>query len=74
MILLEGPDYVFLTSHDASRIDLGEFWRSLSFADLKDHQMQKYLRRIASKATRAREVPYTQRERYVVTSAEQVSN
>jgi len=72
VILLEGPDFVFLPSHDAKRIDLGEFWRSVSFADLKDHEMQRYLRRIASKATGAREVPYTQRERYVVTSAEQL--
>jgi thioesterase domain-containing protein len=51
---------------------IGEFWRSLSFADLKDHEMQKYLRRIASKATGARQVPYNQREKYVVSSAEQV--
>jgi triacylglycerol lipase len=72
VILLEGPDFVYLPSHDATRIDIGEFWRSVSFADLKDHEMQKYLRRIASKATEAREVPYNQRERYVVSSAEQV--
>ncbi len=72
VILLEGPDFVFLPSHDASRIDLGDFWRSLSFADLKDHEIQKYLRRIASKATGARQVPYDQRERYTVSSAEQL--
>ncbi len=72
VILLEGPEFVFLPSHDANRITLGEFWRSLSFADLKDHEMQKYLRRIASKATGAIEVPYTEREKYVVSSAEQV--
>ena len=51
---------------------LASFGASVSFADLKDHEMQRYLRRIASKATGAREVPYTQRERYVVTSAEQL--
>ena len=72
MILLDGPDFVFLPSHDASRIDIGEFWRSLSVADLKDHQMQKYLRRIASKKTGAREVPYDDREKYVFRSAGQV--
>jgi triacylglycerol lipase len=72
VILLEGPDFVYLPSHDATRIDLGEFWRSISFADLKDHEMQKYLRRIASKTTEAMEVAYNQRERYVVSSAEQV--
>jgi triacylglycerol lipase len=72
VILLEGPDFVYLPSHDASRIDLGEFWRSLTFANLRDHEMPNYLRRIESKFTTAREVPYTQRERYVVSSAEQV--
>jgi triacylglycerol lipase len=72
VILLEGPEFVFLPSHDADRIALGEFWRSLSFADLNDHQMQKYLRRIASKMKEAVEVPYTQREKYIITSAEQV--
>jgi len=69
VILLEGPEFVFLPSHDANRISLGEFWRSLSFADLGDHEMQKYLGRIASKANGAKEVPYTKREKYVVTSA-----
>ena len=44
----------------------------LSAADLKDHRMQKYLRRIASKTKEAVEVPYTQREKYIMTSAEQV--
>jgi len=74
VILLEGQDFVFLPSHDANRIALGEFWRSLSFADLKDHEMQKYLRRIASKATGAIEVPYTERQKYIVSSADQVRN
>jgi hypothetical protein len=72
VILLDGPDFVFLPSHDAARIDLGEFWRSLTFASLKDHQMQKFLRRIASKSTGAREVPYDSREKYVVTSPDQL--
>ena len=72
VILLDGPDFVYLPSHDASRIDLGEFWRSLTFADLPDHEMQRYLRRIASKFGEAREVPYDQRERYVVASKDQL--
>ena len=37
VILLEGRNIVYLPSHDANRISLGEFWRSVSFADLKDH-------------------------------------
>jgi triacylglycerol lipase len=66
VILLDGPEFVFLPSHDANRIALGEFWRSLSYSDLEDHQMEKYLRRIAAKANGAKEVPYTGREKYVV--------
>jgi len=72
VILLKGPEFVFLPSHDAMRIDLGEFWRSLTFANLRDHEMPNYLRRIESKFTEAREVPYTQRERYVVASTGQL--
>jgi hypothetical protein len=72
VILLEGPAFVYLPSHDATRIALGEFWRMLSYADIRDHDMEKYLRRIASKTTGASEVPYTQREKFVVTDASQV--
>jgi len=66
VILLEGPDYVYLPVHDADRISLGEFWRSFTFADLKDHQIEKYLRRIADKTRAANQVPYTERERFVM--------
>ena len=66
VILLEGPDYVYLPFHDASRISLGEFWRSFTFADLQDHHIEKYLRRIADKTQAANQVPYTERERFVV--------
>ena len=66
VILLEGPDYVYLPFHDADRISLGAFWRSFTFADLKDHQIEKYLRRIADKTRAADQVPYTERERFVV--------
>jgi len=69
VILLEGPDYVYLPFHDASRISLGEFWRSLTFADLQDHHMAKYLKRIADKTRAANQVPYTERERFVLGDA-----
>jgi hypothetical protein len=64
VILLEGPHYVYLDAHDANRIAIGEFWRSMSFADLPDHSIDKYLARIESKLTNAVEVPYNERERY----------
>ena len=52
-------------SHDANRISVGELWRSISFADLKDHEMKKYLKRIAAKTKGATEVPYNEREKFV---------
>jgi triacylglycerol lipase len=72
VILLEGSDYVYLPTHDASRITVGEFWRSVTFADLKDHEMQKYLKRIASKSSGATQVPYDDREKYVLNGTEQL--
>ena len=65
VILLEGRNIVYLASHDANRISLGEFWRSVSFADLKDHKMEKYLKRIADKTKGTTEVPYNEREKFV---------
>jgi hypothetical protein len=65
VILLEGRDIVYLPSHDANRISLGEFWRSMSFADLKDHEMKKYLKRIADKTKGTTEVPYNERQKFM---------
>lgn len=65
VILLEGRDIVYLPAHDATRISLGEFWRSISFADLKDHEMKKYLKRIAGKSKGVTEVSYNDREKFV---------
>jgi hypothetical protein len=65
IILLEGPYYAFLSSHDANRMAIGEFWRSMAYSDLPDHKMEKYLARLAAKAKGATQVPYNDRERYV---------
>lgn len=65
IILLEGPHYVFLPTHDADRISIGEFGRSLSLASLKDHHMDNYLRRLSSKAQGSVNVSYDEREKYV---------
>jgi len=65
LILLEGRDIVYLPSHDATRISVGEFWRSVSFADLQDHKIKKYLKRIADKVKGTMEVPYNEREKFV---------
>jgi triacylglycerol lipase len=65
VILLEGPRYTYLRSHDATRISLGEFWRSLGLADVRDHKIDKYLARISEKKASALQVAYDVRERYV---------
>lgn len=65
VILLEGPDFAYLPLHNAERISVTEGWRSLAFADLKDHKMDNYLRRVSSKVGGAVEVTYNSREQYV---------
>jgi triacylglycerol lipase len=74
IILLEGPNYVFLPTHDAGRISVGEFGRSLNIADLEDHHMDNYLRRLSSKATGAVAVSYDEREKYVAPKKKVASN
>jgi triacylglycerol lipase len=65
IILLEGPRYVYLPSSNASRLSVGELWRTLAFDDLKDHHMDKYLLRLSTKMKAAEQVTYNQRELYV---------
>lgn len=65
VILLEGPRYVYLSRHDATRIAIGELWRSMSFADLDDHHMDKYMSRLATKMEGTIQVSYNNRERYM---------
>jgi len=65
VILLKGRDIVYLPVQDANRLSVGEFWRSISFADLKDHAIKNYLKRIADKTKGVVEVPYNNREQFV---------
>ena len=46
IILLDGPDYVRLNTHDAERISVDEYWRERSFASKEDHRMTQYVSRI----------------------------
>ena len=66
IILLEGPRYVYLTGHDATRLSLDEFWRTQGYADLPDHKMDNYLKRISLKKRGAIAVAYDDREKYVI--------
>jgi triacylglycerol lipase len=74
IILLEGPRYVYLPSHDANRLAIGEFWRSVGIADLRDHKIDKYVARIADKRGSAVEVSYNSREKYVAKGSTQQSS
>jgi triacylglycerol lipase len=69
VILLDGPRYVYLNKHDASRISVGEFWRSTEYAKLADHSMKRYLNRIKDKYAGAIAVSYGSRERYETSDA-----
>ena len=73
VILLEGPRYVFLPTHDASRISVGEFGRSLNLADLEDHHMDNYLRRLEAKKVNAVAVSYNERQKYVAPKKKQAA-
>jgi hypothetical protein len=65
IILLEGPRYVYLPTHDATRLDIGELWRDVDVATLEDHKMDHYLERLAAKSASSIQVPYNDREKYV---------
>ena len=72
VILLNGEDFVFLPSEDATRISLGDFWRTLRYDDLKDHEIKKYLLLISDKLTASKQVPYDEREKFIVSDVSQV--
>ena len=65
VILLQEKRYVYLPAHDANRITIGEFWRSIGIADLPDHKINRYINRIVDKIKGAAEVTYNQREKYI---------
>lgn len=71
LILLEGPRFAFLQTHDATRISIGELARSMRIAELKDHHMDNYMRRLSAKMKAGVEVPYHDREKYVASSKPQ---
>jgi hypothetical protein len=42
--LLDGEDFVFLPSHDANRISICAFWRTLTYDDVRNHEIRLYQR------------------------------
>ena len=65
VILLQEQRYVYLPAHDANRVSIGEYWRTIGIADLPDHKIDHYVNRIADKINGAVQVTYSQREKYV---------
>ena len=64
VIVLEGPNYVYLPNQAASELSLGEFWRDMNVANLKDHKLDNYIRRIDEKLDGSHAVAYDARENY----------
>lgn len=59
VILRDGPDYVYLDTHDADRLSVGDFWRNITDFSAKDHHMDGYLSNIQGKvANGSKQVPY----------------
>jgi hypothetical protein len=65
VIVLEGQEYVYLPTHDADRISIGELGRSLNLASLADHHMDNYVRRISEKSGGGVPVSYNARENFI---------
>jgi hypothetical protein len=74
VILLDGKDFVFLPIHDANRISIGSFWRTLTFDSVKDHEISLYQKRISDKIDGSKQVPYDDRERFIVSDRSQAIN
>jgi triacylglycerol lipase len=58
IILLDGPDFVHLTAHDAERLSVDDFWRDRNYASRADHPIGQYLDSLDAKRTGARQVPF----------------
>lgn len=59
LILRKGPEYVYLNTHSAERLSVGEFWRNISRASLEEHRMKLYLDNIQTKVKNgAKQIPY----------------
>jgi hypothetical protein len=74
VILLDGEDFVFLPLHDANRISIGEFWRTLTYDNVRDHHIRNYLKRISDKIDASKQVPYDDREKFILSDRSQATN
>lgn len=59
VILRQGPDYVYISTHQADRLSIGEFWRNFGHNEPKAHFMVGYLANIRGKIENGnRQVPF----------------
>jgi hypothetical protein len=74
IILLDGPYYVYLPKHDATRISIGDLGRNVNLANLQDHKIDKYIARTQSKVANSVQVPYDEREKYATKPARKIAS
>ena len=64
VILLRGPNFVYLDNHIVTEKDLSAFWLNLEDLSVEDHFIASYRKNIKDKLKNQVEVPYAQRHRY----------
>jgi hypothetical protein len=62
--LTRDPQMSYLPSQTACDLSLGEFWRDMNVANLKDHKLDNYIRRLDEKLAGSHAVAYNARENY----------
>lgn len=65
VILLDGPDFIYLDQQEAMRKSRGSFWKQVGEESMEAHSMDNYLRAIAEKLDNSLQVPFSQREKCV---------
>lgn len=59
IVLLPGPDYVYLNAHVADRLSVDQFWRNLGHLSGNDHHIDQYVGNIEAKRKgNPKQVPY----------------
>jgi len=62
--LLQGPYYSYVVEVDSEKVGVDSFWENLGNGLVKDHNMDLYVQRIASKVAQSKQVPFNQRLKY----------
>jgi hypothetical protein len=65
VILLDGPDFIYLDQQEAMRKSRGSFWKQIGEEGIEAHSMDNYLRAIADKLDNSLQVPFSLREKAI---------